>query len=197
MGEARRRKLREAEEVVSSSSTWRPRIMQIIKPHYVKSKRVKRYSQIRREVKEMKVFVKSEFTVGLFKEAYSLAHCEVEMCAYAFFVVNPKLTKKKVFKHNVMINPKITKIPKTIKFKADKENKDRDNNMEIREACMMFPHRKPKRLDRPYRIKVKYQVPFFFGLFLRTIRETFEGLQSQVFQHNVEHINGKNIFFKS
>ena len=28
-------------------------------------------------------------------------------------------------------------------------------------------------------------------------RETFEGLQSQVFQHSVEHIEGRNIFFKS
>lgn len=197
MGEARRRKLREEAGMVASTSTATTNKMHIIKPHYVKSKRVRSYGQIRKAAKEMKAFVKSEFTVGLFKEAYSLAHCEVEKCAYAFFVVNPKLTKKKVFKHNVMINPKITKIPKTIKFKADKDKKDHDNNMEIREACMMFPHRKPERLDRPYRIKVKYQVPFFFGLFLRTIRETFEGLQSQVFQHNVEHINGKNIFFKS
>ena len=197
MGEARRRKLREAEELISSTSTATTDKIYIIKPHQVKSKRVKSYSQIRRDVKEMKVFVKSEFTVGLFKEAYSLAHCEVEKCAYAFFVVNPELTKKNVFKHNVMINPIITDIPKTIKFKADKDNEDHENNMEVREACMMFPHRKPKRLDRPYRIKVKYQVPFFFGLFLKTIRETFEGLQSQVFQHSVEHIEGRNIFFKS
>lgn len=205
MGEARRRKLRELEneqknvdDTVSFTGTIRGTIgMRIIKPHEVKSKRVKNYGEIENEVKKMKKLVDSEFTEGLFKEAYSLAHCEVSKTPYAFFVINSDFMKKKVFKHQVIINPRITNIPNKIKFEADKDKKEHDNNMSIQEACMQFPFRKPKKLDRPYRIEVEYQVPFFFGLFLRTIREEFEGLQSQIFQHNLEHIRGKNIFFKS
>lgn len=171
--------------------------LKIIKPHYIISKKVKNYKEIKSKVEALKEFVDSEFTEGLFKEAYSFAHCEVSETPYAFFVINSDFIKKKFFKHQVIINPRITNIPNKIKFKADKEEKEHDNNMSIKEACMMFPYRKPKRLDRPYRINVKYQVPFFFGLFLRTVREEFEGLQSQIFQHNLEHIRGKNIFFKS
>ena len=170
-------------------------MLKIIKPHYIKSKKVKSYNEIKSIVNEMKVFVDSEFTEGLFKTAYSLAHCEVSTDPYAFFIINSDFIKKKVFKHQIMINPEIVNVPEKIKFKADKDEKENDNNMEILEACMQFPFRKPKRLNRPYRIKVKYQVPFMFGTLL-TIWKEFEGLQSQIFQHNLEHIQSKNIFFK-
>lgn len=173
-------------------------MLKIVKPHYIVSREVRSYKEIRSKVKALKKFVNSEFTEGLFKTAYSLAHCEVESVEpYAFFVINSDFIKKKVFKHQVIINPEIVNVPDKIKFEADEDKKEHDNTMSIQEACMMFPHRKPKRLDRPYRIEVKYQVPFFFGLFMKTVCEEFEGLQSQIFQHNLEHCLGKNIFFKS
>ena len=199
MGEARRRKLREDGNLISETHTATATTegLHIIKPHYFISDKVKNYRKIRHKVEELKDFVNSKFTNGLFESAYSLAHCEVCEYPWAFFVVNSEFIQKKIFKYRVFINPRITNIPKTIKFEADKDNKEHENNMSIKEACMIFPHRKPKRLDRPYRIEVEYQVPFFFGFFLRTVREEFEGLQSQIFQHNLEHIQGKNIFFKS
>lgn len=205
MGEARRKKLRELEtkcvrgELTSEAHKATETIkigMHIIKPHYDASVEVKKYSHIRKEVKELKAFVNGKFTEGLFESAFSLSHCEVQKLSWAFFVVNSELIKKKIFKHRVFINPKIVNIPKTIKFDADKDDKDHENNMSIQEACMMFPNRKPKKLDRPYRIEVTYQVPVFYGFFLETIHEELEGLQSQIFQHNVEHIEGRNIFFK-
>ena len=180
-----------------TGNTTTKKMLKLIKPHYIKSRKVKSYNQIKSIVNEMKVFVDSEFKEGLFVKAYSLAHCEVSADPYAFFIINSDFIKKKVFKHQVMINPEIVNVPDTMKFEADKDDKEHPNNMEIVEACMQFPFRKPKKLSRPYRIEVKYQVPFFFGLFLRTVRCEFEGLQSQIFQHNHQHCLGKNIFFKS
>ena len=169
--------------------------MQLIKPHHEASKKVKRLRDIKKDLGKLLLLTDEDFP-GNYKTAYSLAHCETREQSFAFFVVNQILVENKTFKHQVFINPEITGISKKIVIKNENKDQILDNKMEIEEACMMFPDRRPKKLSRPYKIEVKYKTPVFGGLFMKTVRTKFEGLQSQIFQHNLDHINGKNIYFE-
>lgn len=72
------------------------------------------------------------------------------------------------------------------------------NIFEPKEGCMSFPLRKPKKVQRVYRITVRYWYPRkilgFWVLWRRT--ERVEGLKSQIFQHEIQHFEGENIFYK-
>lgn len=67
------------------------------------------------------------------------------------------------------------------------------------EGCMSFVHRKPKKVQRVYRITVRYWYPRkilgFNVLWRRT--ERVEGLKAQIFQHEIQHFEGSNIYFKN
>lgn len=73
------------------------------------------------------------------------------------------------------------------------------NIFEPKEGCMSFVHRKPKRVQRVYRITVRYWYPRkilgFWVLWRKT--ERVEGLKSQIFQHEIQHFEGSNIYFKN
>lgn len=73
------------------------------------------------------------------------------------------------------------------------------NIFEPKEGCMSFCHRKPRKTQRVYRIKVRYWYPRrilgFWVLWRRT--EKVEGLKSQIFQHEIQHFEGENIFHKN
>lgn len=74
------------------------------------------------------------------------------------------------------------------------------NKIGVPEACMSFPDRSNgKTMERFFRIKVRYQIPRrLLGVtYLRTITETVEGLKSHIFQHEIEHAAGKNMYYKN
>lgn len=171
-------------------------MIKLIKPHYNSSIPVSKYSEIKKDAEELLKLVDQEFE-GSYAEAYALSHCQVREHPFAFFVLNSKIVKEwKAFPHRVIINPKIISVPAKAEVLDDqgKVAKIR-NEMFIEEACMWFPHRRPKKLRRYYQIRVQYQIPFFFGLFLRTITEDCDRLKAHILQHNIDHINGKNIYF--
>ena len=58
---------------------------------------------------------------------------------------------------------------------------------------MSFPNRKPKNVEVYYRIKVRYQIPAWYGL--KTKTEWVEGLKAHIFQHEINHAHGKNIYY--
>lgn len=199
MSESKVRELKENEERrITSNGFVSTNYLKILSPHHIVSSDVTKLKHAKCHINELLKAVDQEYT-GMYKQAYSLAHCEISETPLAFFVVNQILIKNKTFKHQVFINPKIVKIEKKTVIKHGPEERDQvlDNSMEVKEACMMFPHRKPKKLTRPYEIKVEYQTPVFFGLIMKRVKVTFDGLQAQIFQHNLEHIEGKNIFFEN
>jgi len=73
------------------------------------------------------------------------------------------------------------------------------NIFEPKEGCMSFTHRKPKKVQRVYRMTVRYWYPRnilgFWVLWRRT--ERVEGLKSQIFSHELEHFEGHNIYYKN
>jgi peptide deformylase len=73
------------------------------------------------------------------------------------------------------------------------------NVFEPAEGCMSFPRRTPRGTQRIWRIKVRYSYPTTtLGITrLKTAEEWCEGLKAQIFQHEIEHFEGKNIYFSS
>lgn len=169
--------------------------MKILPIHYKISKPVKSYKEIRSEAKELMDFVwRGEFK-GLWNKAYAIAHCQVSETPYAFFVVAMEHINSKMFDDQVIINPQILEAPTMIKIKHGNEMVDIPNAIDYDEPCMSFPFRQPKRITRYNEIKVRYQVHRFIGF--KTVTRKLSGLASEIFQHEYDHIQGKNIYFES
>lgn len=70
------------------------------------------------------------------------------------------------------------------------------NIFEPMEGCMSFTHRKPRKVQRVFRMTVRYWYPRkILGFWvLWRVTEQVEGLKSQIFQHELGHMEGENIF---
>lgn len=134
---------------------------------------------------------------------------------YNFFVVDKQLTTEEwgkkiseedrslrditniIFPDQIIFNPEI--ITATQTFMDDYRRKDGSyrkrataNVMRYPEACMSFNeyHWKVQKIDRFYRITVRYQVIDESGTGLKTIEESCQGLKSHIFQHEIDHADG-------
>lgn len=155
---------------------------ELIKPDWQPSRPVKNWKEIAAAAGEMGEFIATGKFTGLWEKAWSLCHCQVQREGhFAFFVVHPKeVGKGKMFRAEVIVNPKIV------------EAKEENNKERMDEACMSFPHRQVKKVERYSVIKVRYQIRGWFGL--KTVEETATELKAQIFQHEIMHIQGKNIY---
>ena len=72
------------------------------------------------------------------------------------------------------------------------------NLIEVPEACMSFAHRKQKNTKRYYRIKVQYyEYANILGIeYLKKRVEWVEGLKAHILQHEIEHAQGENMYYK-
>jgi peptide deformylase len=184
--------------------------MEIIKIHYKISKPVVSYKEIKAEVETMRRFIVLGQFKGYYNKAFAIAHCQVSETPFAFFVVAPECIKEKMFVDDVIINPQIVEAPlhkniggdpSALKARGLDPEKIKaktiqvPNAIEYQEMCMSFPFRTPKRITRYDVIKVKYQIPGLFGF--KTIEAELKGIASQIFQHEYDHTQGKNIYFTS
>lgn len=71
------------------------------------------------------------------------------------------------------------------------------NVIEMKEGCMSYPDRKPKNVQRIFKLKVRYWYPVtILGFtFLWRKTEEVEGLKAQIFQHEIQHFEGENIYY--
>lgn len=134
-----------------------------------------------KDVEEMKKLIDGGFSRGNYPTAFALSHCEVCEDPKNYFVVNQKLVDEKVFKSRVVVNPMILE-------------KDEKVMVSLLEACMSVPFRRPKRVERYLKIKVKYQTIEGDKLSADIVEEV-DGVKSHIFQHQIEHNLGKNIYF--
>lgn len=158
--------------------------------------------------------------VGNHAMAFAIAHCQVAENSLKIFVINSDLLKAQekgqnkenyIFPAPAIFNAEILEAPESIEVeqlkREIKRNKDGTATVEVTkekikrrnlvyypEGCMSFPFRTAKNTERYFRIKVKYQIKGFFGL--KTIEEWIEGLKAHIFQHEIDHFNAKNIYFK-
>src|SRR3990167_1841227 len=156
-------------------------MMKIIRPDWQPSRPVQNWKEIGEQVLMMRNFIVTNKFEGNWDKAYSLSHCQVRVEGhFAFFVVHPDhVGPKKMFQYDMIVNPEIVSV--------EEKTKER-----MEEACMSFPYRTAKKMDRYYVIKVKYQVKGWFGL--KIIEEETMGLKAQIFQHEIDHCRGKSIY---
>lgn len=78
-----------------------------------------------------------------------------------------------------------------------REYKKVTNLIEVPDACMSYPSRTKKNTRRYHTIKVKYQILQSFAGFywLRTIREEVNALKAHIFQHEIDHAHGIDMYF--
>lgn len=191
--------------------------MKIIKIHYKVSKPVSSFKEIAGQVKELVHFVDNGKYEGFYNKAYAIAHTQVSETPYAFFVVanecvtnNPKMKWYKMFADRVIINPKIVEASEFREIDSNSEELKKlgfdpaklkvaklkiPNTVEYNEMCMSFPFRTPKRIQRYSQITVQYQIKGIFGL--KTIKATLLGIAAEIFQHECDHMQGKNIYFET
>ena len=154
--------------------------MNLIKAHYTPSKAVVSYSEIHFEAQELLNYIKEAHHS---RPCYALHHTQVSTTPYNFFVLNPATIKEETFGGHIIVNPKI-------------EHVDLASLSYVPEACMTFPHRKERNVERFARIQVKYQVPQKDASLKEEERELTDVL-AQIFQHEVDHAQGKNIYYES
>ena len=157
--------------------------MEILRPEKIKriiSREVRRRMVDRRRVitaaREMSALIEKGGFPGLYKEAVALAH--IQVCAddpLRFFVLRKELPG---LGSHIIINPKITQ--KEITSQGDSY-----------EGCMSWPYRKEKRVMRYGKIRVEYQT-LFWG-FLVKRRRRLQGIPAIVFQHELDHFEGRCI----
>lgn len=167
---------------------------------------------------------------GEFRSAYAISHCQIYPHAdpHQLFVVAPELvgapqrgekqTKENwyfpapaIFNAVILERPeKIERIVPVRELSKDKDGKEVmrvvpqkqmiPNRIHVDEACMSFSHRKEKKVERFFRIKVRYQYLIdlpLIGRVARTKTEWVTATKAQVFQHECDHFEGKNIFFSN
>lgn len=155
--------------------------MQVIKPHYKQSENVFSWSQIEKEANEMAKLVDTQGGV------YALHHAQVSNEPFNFFVLDDKACADFLpsLGSRFIVNPKIlTKMEGT--------------EMALYEGCVSFPFRKQKKVTRSIIIGVEYFIPDFGEKTgLKKMTKKVERIVAQIFQHECEHGEGKNIYFKS
>lgn len=177
-------------------------MVEIIKIHYKVSRPVARYQDIEPEVKGLLELVERD------NKAYAIAHAQVSETPYTFFVLAKRFTegKDKMFESQIIMNPKILEAPlyqtpinPIYMGTSEKDAKlvsQIPNALDYREGCMSFPYKGLKRVRRYDQLKVQYQVKGrLWGL--KTITRQIEGIASEVFQHEFDHCEGKNIYYES
>ena len=110
----------------------------------------------------------------------SIHHAQVAEAPFAFFAVNAKYLEPFALTRRIIINPRIATV-------------DENSVVYMKEACMSFPYRSGKHVLRYGRITVEYQIPIIGEL--ETLLEECEGLKAIMFQHEIDHQHGKNIYF--
>jgi len=157
--------------------------MQILLPaHHKKSSKVKNWKEIKAEASELRELVNGKSSVGYYEASYAISHAQVSHEPKRYFVVNERAGTgklRKIFGGWCIVNPEIIRA--------------RDPVIHT-EACMSFPFRKEKGVNRFLEIEVKYRVPVWGFLFPK--RKKFKDLPAFILAHEIQHMEGKNIYGK-
>lgn len=166
------------------------------------AKPVSDYSEIERVAEQMLVRVAAPFHGAKYTAAFALAHSQVAMDHWAFFVLHPDLVEKeKLFPSSFIVNPQVLETPAVIKMTVQKLGKEPvkaiKNMGPLPEACLSFPHRTEKGVMRFHKIKVSYQYPVpngRGGWKFKSVTTWLDGLAAHIFQHETDHLRGINIY---
>lgn len=110
--------------------------------------------------------------VGIYKSAFAIAHCQINNTdPLAFYVTKHR---------QIIINPKIIRHTNHLSPKP--------------EGCMTFHRMEMKLTSRFYRCDMEYYTVDEDDRFIGPLVWSAKGIDAQVIQHEIDHINGKNIY---
>ncbi len=154
-----------------------------------KAKPVTKWSEVRDDAKAMLKMVDGTFP-GIYPKAFALHHAQVRAEPRSFFVLSSAAAARFGLAFRIILNPRVIDAPRHVK--DEKTGRTAPNFAMMSEACVSFPHRKSRNVGRYGRMTVEFQTSGAFGL--KTHLTTLDGLASQVFQHEVDHGKGINVF---
>ena len=153
--------------------------MRLIKIHYTPSTPVTSWGEIKDAARELMQLVDSDTFPGNKAEPIAIHHAQMSEKPFAFFAVNSQYVEAFALTRRLMINPRLVSV-------------DQNSVVYCKEACISFPYRAGKHVLRYGRITVEYQIPIIGEL--ETLVEECEGRKAMMFQHEIDHQNGKNIY---
>lgn len=140
------------------------------------SAKVKSWRRVKYDANRLREFMKAKNFEGHWPDAYAIHHTQVSRHPKDFFVVNEEIRKK--FGSWCVVNPRILR---------------RSEESVFPEGCMSFMFREMKKVDRWAHITVFYWTPLFNLILIPRIRK-FKNIEAYVFQHEIDHANGINIY---
>lgn len=163
--------------------------MDIIQPHTNKSRDVieSDLKQIYKNSEEMLKLLNEP--IGMYWGGFAVAHAQVEKeSPLRFFVLNGSNEKFSTWESLVIINPVMTRHSNT--------------PVERKEGCMSFSEMPMKVVGRYNKIEVEYYTLDFFQTYDKKFEPRmsdlkfgkFSGVVAQVFQHEIDHMNGQYIY---
>lgn len=122
---------------------------------------------------------------SIYKDCFAIAQPQVSDRPLRYFVINPRLGAliAKDLGGLLIINPRIL-------------SKNKESRIMHPEGCMSYPFRPMKKIKRFREISVTYDVVEDLNKpKVKTVQEiTIRDFTALVFQHELEHLNGKNIW---
>lgn len=145
------------------------------------AKKVERFEQIREDARDMLVLLNADNFSGKYPDGFALGHAQVSEKPLQFFVTHRSW---KDTLPEIIINARIIEKMQPEDFK---------------EACLSFPFRDPIWKKRYWRIEVEYDVPSWtthlpLASGLKHEQQTFDGIAAIIFQHEIDHFRGINIY---
>ena len=151
----------------------------IIPIHYNPSAEVADLQTVLSEAEKMMAFLDSKE-----RHIFALHHSQVTEKPLNFFVISSGESYDWISESlgsRIIINPRVT---------------GGEGPMYMYEGCASFPHRTPKNVLRNTIVQVEFDIPGPDGKFEHKAMMVAR-IIAQIFQHECDHANGKNIYFKS
>lgn len=185
----------------------------------------KNWRAAKRAGRELLAFLdeKQDHFEGDYKRAWALSHGQCIEQPFSMFVVSDEFAGRDegrvnhvnyYWRSRLIFNPVVLETPESFEVEVPKRDvkrvakdkaevemkieKVKRRNLyypEIKEACMSFPGRTGKHMERFFRIKVSYDVIGMFGQ-RKHVEEWIEGIKAHIFQHEAEHQQGIIMYYR-
>lgn len=124
------------------------------------------------------------FPGSKYNDCFAVAQPQVSNNLLRYFVINSKWKQlTEAYGGDILVNPELL-------------TKDRMTKMKSKEGCLSWPFRPIKKVKRFDEIEVKYVIINNKGRIENVPHKILKGLSAIVFQHELDHLNGKSIWDK-
>jgi len=156
-------------------------ITPVVKPHKIVSRLVeeKDIERVWKDAKEIySIFGKK---IGIYNTFLAIAHSQItKEDPLRFFVINPKMKIAEELPEAVIINPEIIR--------------HTNNTVDSEEGCLSFPTNPPTIVQRWNKCEVRFKVMTPDKQISDWHEMNLSGQLAKVWQHELDHLNGKAIY---